>query len=78
MPLYGSIDLLGTDLSTRTAEHRRMARQFWKDKADGILVFNFFTTREQGHEPDWAVLKELGDPDKIRAEALECWNKNSG
>jgi len=68
VPLYGSIDLHGTDVSTRTAEHRRMARQFWKDKADGVLVFNFFTPREQGREPDWAVLKELGDPDKIRAE----------
>jgi hypothetical protein len=68
MPLYGSIDLHGTDLKTRTGEHRRMARQYWKDKADGILVFNFFTPREQGSEPDWAVLKELGDPDKIRAE----------
>jgi hypothetical protein len=66
--LYGSIDLHGTDVSTRTAEHRRMARQFWKDGADGVLVFNFFTTREQGKEPDWAVLKELGDPAKIPAE----------
>jgi hypothetical protein len=63
VPLYGSIDLHGTDASTRPAEHRRMARQYWKDKADGVLVFNFFTTREQGREPDWAVLKELGHPD---------------
>jgi hypothetical protein len=69
VPLYGSIDLHGTDVSTRTAEHRRMARQFWKDKADGVLVFNFFTPREQGREPDWAVLKELGDPDKIPPES---------
>jgi hypothetical protein len=68
VPLYGSIDLHGTDPATRTAEHRRFARQFWRDGADGILIFNFFTTRERGIEPDWPVLKELGDPAKIRDE----------
>jgi hypothetical protein len=66
VPLYGSIDLHGTDPATRTAEHRTFARQFWKDGADGILIFNFFTTRERGIEPDWPVLKELGDPAEIR------------
>ena len=68
VPLYGSIDLHGSDASTRTAEYRRMARQFSKDKADGVLVFNFFTTREEGREPDWAVLKELGHLDTIPPE----------
>jgi hypothetical protein len=66
VPLHGSIDRHGTDVSTRTAEHRRMARQFRKDKADGVLVFNFFTHREQGREPDWAVLEELGTPIRFR------------
>ena len=65
VPLYGSIDLHGGVASTRTAEYRRMAREFAQDKADGILLFNFFTTREEGIEPDWTVLKELRDSAKI-------------
>lgn len=68
VPLYGSIDLHGTDFATRTAEHRKMARQYYRDGADGVYVYNFFTTRERGSEPDWPVLRELGDPRKIPPE----------
>jgi hypothetical protein len=63
MPLYASIEV-----EPRAADYRRIARQFWKDGVGGILVFNFFTTREGGKEPDFALLKELANPARIRTD----------
>lgn len=45
---------------------RNEALQLWADGIDGIYLFNFFTTRENGREPQFALLKELGDPNTIR------------
>ena len=44
--------------------YRRIARELWDAGADGIMLFNFFTTREYGAEswePPFEVLRELGD-----------------
>ena len=63
MPLYGSIEV-----EDKPNEYRRIARRLWKDHVDGIMVFNFFTTREGGKEPPFEILKEIGDQAKLRAD----------
>jgi hypothetical protein len=48
------------------------ARHLWADGADGVYLFNFFTTREWGKEafePPFEVLKEIGDPRTVPARA---------
>ena len=61
MPLYGSIEV-----EPRKDRYREIAGQLWKDGADGILLFNFFTTRENRGEPPFELLNELGDPGTIQ------------
>jgi hypothetical protein len=53
-------------LLTTPEEFRNEARQLWADGIDGIYLFNFFTCRENGREPEFSLLKELGDPKTIR------------
>jgi hypothetical protein len=61
IPIYGGCD------SPKTAEHyRKVARHFWRNGADGIYLFNFFTAREDGIEPPFAVLSELGDEERLQ------------
>ena len=50
------------------AGYRKGARHLWNEGADGIYLFNFFTTRERGSEafePPFSVLREIGDPKTI-------------
>jgi len=66
VPVYASIECTeGSKLEQcLTAEkYRRASRHLWSDGADGIYLFNFFTTREwhdQSFEPPFEVLEELG------------------
>ena len=62
VPLYASIEV-----EPRPEKYRAIARRLWEDKVDGLLLFNFFTWREGGREPPFALLRELGDPTKIKA-----------
>jgi hypothetical protein len=57
MPLYASIEVEQTPDA-----YRRIARRLWRDGVDGLTVFNFFTFREGGKEPPFALLRELNDP----------------
>ena len=72
VPVYASIECTeGKKLEQcLTAEkYRRAARHLWNDGADGIYLFNFFTTREwddQSFEPPFEVLRELGDPKTLQ------------
>lgn len=61
MPLYASIEVEPT-----TDAYRDIARQLYADGADGLLLFNFFTTRENKGEPPFELLNELGDPKTIK------------
>lgn len=61
MPLYGSIEV-----EKDADDYRRIARRLWNDGADGVLMFNFFTCRERGIEPEFDLLKELGDPTALQ------------
>lgn len=54
MPLYASIEV-----EPKAEDYRRIASQLYGDGADGLMVFNYFTCRERGVEPDFALLTEL-------------------
>ena len=56
MPLYASIEV-----EREPDRYREIARHLWQEGADGILVFNFFTTRENDREPPFYVLNEIGE-----------------
>jgi len=68
VPIYGGIECTegGPIENYLSAEkYRRAARHLWQDGADGIYLFNFFTTREYGPqawEPPFQLLTELGTP----------------
>jgi hypothetical protein len=60
MPLYASIEV-----EPKAETYRSIARQLYQDGVDGLMMFNYFTCRQLGVEPDFSVLKELGDPATI-------------
>ncbi|GMW00375.1 MAG: hypothetical protein AMXMBFR84_15120 [Candidatus Hydrogenedentota bacterium] len=64
-PLYASIEV-----AREPEMYREMARRLWQVGADGIQVFNFFTTRERGEEPPFAVLKEIASAETLRGVAV--------
>ena len=63
IPIYASIEV-----EKNADGFRRIAKQLYADGVDGIMLFNFFTWRESGREPQFELLNELGDPAKIRLE----------
>lgn len=76
IPIYGGIECRETregkptDQYLTAAKYRRAAKHLWNDGADGIYLFNFFTTREfeaDSFEPPFEVLKQLGDPAILQA-----------
>jgi len=65
VPLYGGIECTkaGAPKNLNAEEYRHAATQLLKSGADGIYLFNFFTSREGGanaYEPPFAVLRDLG------------------
>lgn len=57
LPIYASIEVeKDSDI------YRSIARALWDGGVDGIMLFNHFTRREGGVEPDFDVLPELGGP----------------
>jgi hypothetical protein len=75
VPVYGGIECAAggkREQCLTAGGYRRAARHLWADGADGVYLFNFFTTREWGKEafePPFEVLKEIGDPRTIPARA---------
>jgi hypothetical protein len=68
VPVYGGIECVqrpGRKEDRLTPDkYRRAAWNRWRDGADGVYLFNFFTTREHptdAHDPPFQVLKDLGD-----------------
>ncbi|HAB17762.1 MAG TPA: hypothetical protein PLX89_23195 [Verrucomicrobiota bacterium] len=86
VPLYAGIQPESQPSSDASAcEHclgasgyRRLARERWADGADGIYLFNFFTTREwrEPLEPPWEVLKEIGSPNTLARFPVAPWETN--
>ncbi len=60
MPIYASIEV-----EPKADTYRRMGWDLYQQDADGILLFNFFTTRERGDGPPFELLNELGNPRTI-------------
>jgi uncharacterized lipoprotein YddW (UPF0748 family) len=65
VPVYGGIECTrgGGQKNLSAEEYRRAAAQLLKQGADGVYLFNFFTSREGGanaYEPPYEVLRELG------------------
>ena len=65
VPVYGGIECTkGGGAKNLTAdEYRHAATQLIKAGADGVYLFNFFTSREGGksaYEPPFEVLRDLG------------------
>jgi hypothetical protein len=61
MPLYASIEV-----EPKADNFRRIARQLYDDGVDGLMMFNYFTTRERGVEPDFGLFTELSDPARLK------------
>ena len=65
LPVYGGIECTeggSKEQYLTAAKYRLAAKNLQQDNADGIYLFNFFTTREYGAEswePPFEVLKEL-------------------
>lgn len=61
VPLYGSIEVEKT-----RDRFRQVARDLWAAGADGVMLFNFFTSRHnRNEEPFFDLLNELGAPATI-------------
>ena len=65
VPVYGGIECTTggkRELYLTAEQYRRTARRLRSEGADGVYLFNFFTTREYGadaFEPPFEVLREL-------------------
>ncbi|MCA9075996.1 MAG: hypothetical protein KDA93_13295 [Planctomycetaceae bacterium] len=64
MPLYASIEV-----EPKADTYRTFARQLYAEGVDGLMLFNYFTRRESGNEPDFSLVKELSDPKTIAEPA---------
>jgi hypothetical protein len=62
-PLYASIEV-----EPEPGTYRRLARALYDEGADGLLMFNYFTRRESGNEPDFKLLAELARPETIPSD----------
>ena len=65
VPVYGGIECTrgGGQKNLTAEEYRAAATQLQPKKSDGVYLFNFFTSREEGekaYEPPFEVLKDLG------------------
>lgn len=73
IPIYGDIQIEfppqknGRPLPLTAADYRRVAQSHLEQGADGILLFNFFTSREYGREPLFEVLNQIGSLETIKA-----------
>ncbi len=65
VPVYGGIECTkgGGRRNLSAAEYRFAAEHLRQSGADGVYLFNFFTSREEGvnaYEPPYEVLRDLG------------------
>jgi len=60
LPIYASIEV-----EKQADSYRRIARQLYEDGVDGLMMYNYFTRREGGNEPDFSLFKELSNPELL-------------
>ena len=58
LPLYASIEV-----ENEAATFRRIAWQLYDDGVDGLMMFNYFSSRGRGEEPDFLLFKQLSNPE---------------
>ncbi len=68
VPVYGGIECtkVGAQKNLTADEYRHAGTELIKAGADGVYLFNFFTSREKGesaYEPPFAVLRDLAVAD---------------
>ena len=61
LPIYASVEVEKLDDS-----YRKIARHLYDEGVDGLMMFNYFTRREGGKEPDFSLFKELSDPTQLQ------------
>lgn len=73
LPMYASIEV-----EKEADTYRKIAKKLWSDGVDGVMMFNFFTCRERGVEPDFSLFPELGGPaSRVAKPMLIVANKHS-
>ncbi len=65
VPIYGGIECTkaGAKKNLTADEYRQAAAQLREQGADGVYLFNFFTSREGGekaYDPPFEILRDLG------------------
>ncbi|MEZ6033727.1 MAG: PKD domain-containing protein [Planctomycetaceae bacterium] len=83
VPVYGGIECTkGSGQKNLTAdEYRAAAKKLLESGADGIYLFNFFTSREGGvdaYEPPFDVLRDLVTASSPSLDNLEPDSKSTG
>ena len=79
VPVYGGIECVrsGAERNLTADEYLTAAKKRIDRGADGIYLFNFFTSRENGensYEPPFEILSSLGhlpDDDRVRIRSME-------
>lgn len=64
LPIYASIEV-----EKQADSYRRIARQLYEDGVDGLMMYNYFTRREGGNEPDFSLFKELSNPELLKSDS---------
>ena len=71
IPIYGDIQIVwnidGNVVPLTPADYRRVAKNHFQAGADGMYLFNFFSERQDGREPPWQVLYQIGSLETIEA-----------
>ncbi len=60
-PLYASIEVEKT-----IADYQRVAEHLWSEAVDGVVLFNFPSSRENGIEPPFDRIRDIGYPPNFR------------
>ena len=72
IPIYGDIQVVwnidGNVVPLPPHDYQRVAKKHFQAGADGIYLFNFFTERQDGREPPWQVLYQIGSLETIEAD----------
>jgi hypothetical protein len=64
LPIYASIEV-----EKEGDKFRRIARQLYDEGADGLMMFNYFSSRGRDEEPDFSLFKELSNPALLKTAA---------
>lgn len=64
LPIYASLEVENSD-----DKFRSLARGLYDEGADGLMMFNYFSSRGRDEEPNFELFKELSDPARLTPPA---------